>query len=134
MNTAGVKPTALLDSDVLIDLSRSYLPALTWFSVQSEVIAVPGFVFLELLAGCRSKVETKAARTLIAPFPVLWLPEAELQSALTWYAPLPPANQIGVVDVLIAAVALYHSLPLLTFNVRHFAAVPGLMIQEPYAR
>jgi len=36
--------------------------------------------------------------------------------------------------VLIAAVALYHSLPLLTFNVRHFAAVPGLMIQEPYAR
>lgn len=134
MNTAGVKPTALLDSDVLIDLSRSYLPALTWFSVQSEVIAVPGFVFLELLAGCRSKVETKAARTLIAPFPVLWLPEAELQSALTWYAPLPPTNQIGVVDALIAATAVENSAVLLTFNTRHFTVVPGLMIQEPYTR
>lgn len=51
MSTAGVKPTALLDSDVLIDLSRSYPPALTWFGVQSEVIAVPGFVFLRIAGG-----------------------------------------------------------------------------------
>lgn len=40
-------------------------------------------------------------------------------------------RDIGVKDVLIAAVCLANSLPILTLNERHFGRVPGLTIYTP---
>jgi tRNA(fMet)-specific endonuclease VapC len=40
-------------------------------------------------------------------------------------------NDIGVKDVMIAAVCLERSLPLLTLNERHFSRVPGLTVLTP---
>lgn len=42
------------------------------------------------------------------------------------------ANQeIGIKDVLIAAICLEHKLPLLTTNVNHFLRVPSLQVISP---
>jgi predicted nucleic acid-binding protein len=47
----------LLDSDVLIDLLRKYPPAMAWFDTlqEDEELMVSGYVFMELIQGCRNK-------------------------------------------------------------------------------
>ncbi|MBX7233658.1 MAG: type II toxin-antitoxin system VapC family toxin [Caldilineales bacterium] len=40
-------------------------------------------------------------------------------------------QDIGIKDVLIAAICLEHRLPLLTMNQRHFGRVPGLVVVTP---
>lgn len=44
------------------------------------------------------------------------------------------ANAIGILDMLIAHTAIDMNLPLHTFNLKHYAAVPGLQTIQPYAR
>jgi len=34
----------LLDTDILIDVQRGYLPAIAWFSSLTEIPSIPGFV------------------------------------------------------------------------------------------
>jgi predicted nucleic acid-binding protein len=47
----------LLDSDVMIDILRNYPPALEWFDAldENEEIALPGYVLMDLIQGCRNK-------------------------------------------------------------------------------
>ena len=48
----------ILDSDIMIDILRRYPSAINWLeALGEEEIALPGFVVMELLQGCRSKVE-----------------------------------------------------------------------------
>jgi predicted nucleic acid-binding protein len=49
----------LLDSDVMIDILRNYPPAMEWFDAldENEEIALPGYVLMELIQGCRNKAE-----------------------------------------------------------------------------
>ena len=49
----------LLDSDVLIDLLRQYPPTIQWFDTlrEDEELAVSGYVVMELIQGCRNRVE-----------------------------------------------------------------------------
>jgi predicted nucleic acid-binding protein len=44
------------------------------------------------------------------------------------------SHGLGGFDVLMAATALEHNLPLYTFNMRHFRAIAGLNVLEPYVR
>ena len=39
----------LLDTDILIDIQRSYAPALAWFTSLIDLPSVPGFVVMELI-------------------------------------------------------------------------------------
>jgi predicted nucleic acid-binding protein len=48
----------LLDTDIMIDLLRRYPPALAWLtSLGSTELALPDYVVMELIQGCRSKAE-----------------------------------------------------------------------------
>jgi predicted nucleic acid-binding protein len=42
------------------------------------------------------------------------------------------SHGLAIPDALIAAIALDHHLPLSTKNVRHFQAIPGLVVIRPY--
>ena len=64
----------------------------------------------------------------------MWASETAMTRVLMEYAPLRLSHNLGSFDALIAATAVENSAVLLTFNTRHFTVVPGLMIQEPYAR
>jgi hypothetical protein len=44
------------------------------------------------------------------------------------------SHGLGLLDALIAACAVGRSAPLCTFNVRHYAAVAGLVTLQPYPR
>lgn len=65
---------------------------------------------------------------------VLPFDAAAARRAATLHPELIHRNEdIGVKDVLIAAVCLEHSLPILTLNERHFSRVPGLEVITPEA-
>jgi predicted nucleic acid-binding protein len=44
------------------------------------------------------------------------------------------SHGLGLLDALIAACAIGRAATLLTFNAKHYKAVPGLVIAEPYTR
>lgn len=61
----------LLDTDIMIDLSRKYPPALAWLSsVGDEEIVLPGFVVMELIQGCRNKLEQEKVEKTLTPYSV----------------------------------------------------------------
>jgi predicted nucleic acid-binding protein len=55
----------VLDSDILIDVSRHFQPAEQWLaSTPMQIIAAPGFVGMELLQGCKSKMQIVSGFTV----------------------------------------------------------------------
>jgi predicted nucleic acid-binding protein len=50
----------LLDTDVLIDIQREYVPALTWFTTLTELPAVPGLVVMDLIQDAQNARQGQA--------------------------------------------------------------------------
>ncbi len=50
------------------------------------------------------------------------------------HANLRLSSGLGLLDAITAAIAVDLGMTIGTFNARHFAAVPGLSVQQPYLR
>jgi predicted nucleic acid-binding protein len=124
----------LLDTDVLIDVQRGHAPAIAWFATLAELPAVPGFVVMELIQDARDRQQVEKVRRLVTPFRVVWPTEADAHRALSDFAAFHVSNGLGLLDALIGACAVGIGATLLTFNVKHYRAIPGLTIAQPYAR
>ena len=124
----------LLDTDVLIDIQRGHPSALAWFSQLNELPAIPGFVAMELVQDARNAREVKNALKMIAPLDVVWPQTSDCQRALGDFAIYHLSHGLGLLDALIAATAIRLSASLLTFNVKHYRAVPGLKLKRPYVK
>jgi len=126
----------LLDSDVLIDLLREYPPAKAWFDVlpDDELVYVSGFVVMELLQGCRNKVEMERVQRLLANYGIAWLSPAECEKSLEVFAAFRLSHNAGLLDVLIGQTSVAMGTPLLTFNQRHYGFIPGISTIQPYKK
>jgi predicted nucleic acid-binding protein len=124
----------LLDTDVLIDIQRGYAPALAWFSNLAELPRVSGFTVMELIQDAPSAQHLRQAMKLVSPLPVIWPTEAECGRALADFATYHLSHGLGLLDALIAACVIGRAATLCTFNVKHYAAVPGLATAQPYVR
>jgi predicted nucleic acid-binding protein len=71
---------------------------------------------------------------LVALLPTVWPSEADSHRALSNFANLHLSHNLGLLDALIAACAVGRSATLYTFNVKHYKAVPGLVVAQPYVR
>lgn len=124
----------LLDTDVLIDVQRGHPPALAWFSGLAVPPSVPGLVVMELIQDARNSQEVRRALRLVSPLPVLWPAEAHSARALSDFSALHLSHGLGLLDSLIAATAIGHGATLCTFNVKHYRAISGLSMLQPYDR
>jgi predicted nucleic acid-binding protein len=124
----------LLDTDILIDVQRGHPPALMWFGSLTELPKLPGFVVMELIQDARNPVEVQRALKLVAPFQIVWPTEADATRALSNFSAFRLSDGLGLLDSLIAACAVGLSGRLLTFNVKHYRVVPGLVLEQPYTR
>lgn len=124
----------LLDTDVLIDIQRGHPPAVAWFSTQTQPLAVPGFVVMELVQAARNAQDLQNARKLVAPLPVVWPTEDDCARALSDLFSLRLSHSLGLIDAVIAATAVGQNATLCTFNLKHYRAVPGLTLTQPYDR
>lgn len=117
---------------MLIDVQRGHPPALAWFASLTDFPAVPGIVAMELIQDARNSREVRAAQSLVAPFQLVWPTEADCAVALANFATLHLSHNLGLVDSLIASCTLGLNARLLTFNSKHYVAVPGLVVHQPY--
>jgi hypothetical protein len=124
----------LVDTDVLIDIQRGHPPALAWFAGLSAMPAVPGFVVMELIQDARNANEVRQAVKLVAPLMTVWPSAADCARALADFATYHLSHNLGLLDSLIAACAVGRSATLYTFNAKHYKAVPGLVIGQPYTK
>jgi predicted nucleic acid-binding protein len=124
----------LVDTDILIDIQRGYLSALEWFGSLKNLPSVPGFVVMELMQPAKNKSDIRKVQELIAPLDIVWPRPADLQRALAWFPELRLSHNLGLLDALIAATAVGLKAPLITFNVKHYRAIPGLQTEQPYKK
>jgi predicted nucleic acid-binding protein len=124
----------LVDTDVLIDVQRGHPPAVAWFASVPTLPEVPGYVVMEMIQYARNSAEVRRATQLVAPMTLVWPSEADCLQALADFTTLHLSHSVGLLDALIAATAIGRNATLLTFNRKHFAAIPKLKIAEPYVR
>lgn len=124
----------LVDTDILIDVLRGHPPALQWFSKLEEIPAVPGFVVMELIQDAPDKARVAKALRLVEPMPIVWPTPTDCHWALVVYKDFHLSHGLGLLDALIAACAIGHQGTLLTFNTKHYRALPELDLEAPYSR
>lgn len=124
----------LLDTDVLIDVLRGYVPALEWFSMLTEPPAVVSLCVMELIQGCRNRNELSAVQQLVAPLEIWYPTETEMQLALDMFTQHYLQSRLGIIDAVVGAVAISRSALLCTFNTRHYQPIIGLHTAQMYSK
>ena len=81
----------LLDTDIMVDLMRGHEPAIAWLdSLGAEAIGIPGLVAMELIQGCRDRMEQQQVERALRIYAVHWiryiptLGETDTNGPLLW--------------------------------------------------
>ena len=123
----------LLDSDVMVDVLRSYAPAIAWLaSIRPTPLGLAGLAAMELLQGCRNLAEQRRVEKRLQSFPRYWPTLADCQRGYQDFATYRLSHGLGLIDALIGATAIGHGETLATFNVKHYAVIAGLTTVQPY--
>ncbi len=125
-----------LDTCVLIGYLKGRLPEAEAVekAIKESVCYVTTITVYELLFGVARSRKTIGEDALLGLMTVLPLTEEAAKRSAYLHADLIHRNQdIGVKDVLIAALCMEHTLPILTTNERHFSRVPHLKVVTPTA-
>ena len=130
----------LIDSSVFIELERRGLPlAVIATDALDEPNAIASITAAELLFGVerantreRRDQRTGFVEAVLAEMPIvpLDLVVARAQARL-WAELATSGSPIGPYDLVVAATALVEGYDVLTFNVREFQRVPGLVVRRP---
>lgn len=120
----------LVDTDVLIWHLRGY-PQATRQLDQLPSLTLSAVTYLEVLQGMRNKAELQAVQKMLQRRQATTLPitEAITHRAVELMEAMTLSHGLQMGDALIAATALEHGSPLLTGNVKHFSAIPSLIIE-----
>jgi tRNA(fMet)-specific endonuclease VapC len=89
---------------------------------------------MEIMLGARDKQEQRMLTEQLARYPVLHLESGDSERARQWFEQFHLSHGVGILDCLIAAIAIRFGNPFYTFNLKHFQVIPGLDGQAPYAR
>ena len=130
----ATEPRAFVDMDVLIDIARRDSRALDFWrraearsTMTCSVISV-----FELLAGCRNLREQRATLRSLLTVDIVQVESGDSIQALQWYRSYHLSRGIGFLDCFVAAAARRLDCQVHTLNTKHFRAIPGLKIKQPY--
>src|SRR5262245_10139939 len=125
----------LLDTDIMIDVLRRYPPALAWLTLLGTAqLALPGYVVMELIQGCRNKAEQDQLERALTVYQIVWPSGAACDAALASFSQHRLGHNLGIIDALIAHTAIELGAPLHTFNQKHYDPITGLTTVQPYTR
>ena len=124
----------LLDTNIFIDYSRGYEPALASFArlLHSQNTSI--ITKLELIAGTRTKAEITVVEKFLQSQNIsILLIDGDISNlAETLLKKYYHSHNLGIQDALIAATALTHNQELATRNTKHFSFIPHLKLLQPY--
>jgi predicted nucleic acid-binding protein len=120
----------LVDTDVLIWHLRGYAQATRRLDTL-DALTLSAVSYIEVLQGMRNKTELAALKKMLERRSAVLLPLTETitRQAVALMEALTLSHGLQMGDALIAATALEHRLPLLTGNVKHFAAIEHLQVE-----
>lgn len=127
--------TVLIDTDVLIACWRGEPAAQTWLaSIETTQFKIPGVVAMELIIGCNTKVQLQRTQRFLDLFEVIWSDAEDFSLAYNLLVQHRFTSGLSIPDCLIAAQAIKLSAILYSFNIKHFRAIPELIVQPPFER
>jgi predicted nucleic acid-binding protein len=122
----------LIDSDVLIDVSRGKPAARDYIDALPEGWAISQISALELIVGARDNRDLADIDTFLSAYVIVPLRGSTGSRAyellIKRYA---KSYGLHVFDSLVAAIAIEEGLTLVTKNRRHFGMIEGLNLEVP---
>jgi hypothetical protein len=121
----------LLDSDVLIDISRSRSAAIDYVDALPGLWMISQVTAMELLVGARDKREVAYLDAFLSSYPIILLRNTIGDRAYRLLREYSKSHGLHVFDSLVAATALEERLTVVTRNKRHFGMIEGLSLEVP---
>ena len=125
-------PDGIIDSSILIDCLRGRADAVAFFAARPGAARTHLIVAAELLAGARDQREMKLIYWFLKSFAVLVPTESDGLAALDLFRLHRLAHGVDWPDCQIAATAIRLDVEIVTLNVKHFAALPGVRVVRAY--
>ena len=127
-------PRLLIDTSIVIEHLRKQTKqkSVLYNIVNNYELYTSTVVEFELYTGATDNQKRRDIQEILAWFAVLPLTSDVAQAAATIYQQLKTKNQlIEIRDILIAATAIVHTLPLMTLNTGHFNRISMLQLISP---
>jgi len=123
-----VNELTIIDTDILIDAGLQVNEAVDCLAEieRQSALAVSVITQMELLMGCRNKVELRNAERFMQRFQVLKLNEPVCDVALELLRQYRLSHGLMIPDALIAATALTLKQPFISKNQRDYRFISGL--------
>jgi predicted nucleic acid-binding protein len=121
----------LVDTDVLIDVSRSNDAAIDFLDQLGDSWSISIITALELIVGARNKKEVAQIDQLVAAYSAIPLTAEIGTSSYDLLRQFAKSHGLRVFDSLIAATAIDEDLTLVTKNKRHFQMISTLKLEVP---
>jgi predicted nucleic acid-binding protein len=125
-----VTEPSIVDTDVLIDVGRNIEKAIASLEQieQQSSPTISVVTQMELLIGCRSKVELRKLERFLQRFHIVKMNEPISDSAVELLRRYRLSHGLLIADALIAATALSLHIPLVTKNQRDYRFIDGLRL------
>src|SRR5271168_6024 len=121
---------SLIDTDVMIDLSRGNADAANYLDSLSDP-AISIVTAQELIVGARDKRDLSAIDSLVSAYLVIHIDKAIGQLAYALLKRYAKSDGLRTFDSLIAATAIEQDCALVSRNRKHFAMIGGLRFEVP---
>jgi tRNA(fMet)-specific endonuclease VapC len=121
----------LVDTDVLVDVSRNTQGAIAYLDGLGNHWALSAMTALELISGAKNQREVELIDRLIDVYETIPVDDAIGRRAYELLKTYAKSNGLRTFDSLIAATAIEERRTLVTRNRKHFSMVNGLTIEIP---
>src|SRR5208283_302701 len=121
----------LIDSDVLIDISRGNPAAREYIDGLPEGWAISQISALELIVGARSNRDLAELDAFLSAYVIVPLRASAGSRAYELLKRYAKSHGLHVFDSLVAAIAIEEGLTLVTKNRKHFGMIEGLNLEDP---
>jgi predicted nucleic acid-binding protein len=120
----------LIDIDILIDAGRGVTDAIACLNnIQTtSSLATSAVSEMELVVGCRDKVEMQAVAKFLQQFQIVKLSEAISDKAVELLTTYRLSHGLLIADSLIAATAIVRDWELISKNQRDYRFIAGLKL------
>lgn len=120
----------LVDTDILIDSARAQPDAIAFLKEHEDAYALSLSIVteMELLVGCRNKVEQNRLNRSLECFTIICLQESMSSKAAQLLRTYSLSHGLLIPDAFIAATAMVLGVPLATKNRRDYQFIKGLQL------
>ena len=121
----------LIDSNVLIDVSRGNPAAIKYVDGLTEPWVLSRVTALELIVGARDKRDLVVIDGFLSLYSVVPLSDGVGKRAYELLKTYAKSHGLHVFDSIIAATAMENAFTLVTLNRKHYQVIEGLKLQVP---